>query len=170
MHLNAKDLTKQRFGRLVAIRPIEKRSKGHIAWECICDCGNIVVVASSRLRSGKTKSCGCLSKELSRARLIRLNEKGRGKNHPNWSGGRVKKGDYFVQLKPEHPGADCRGYIYEHRLIMEEKLGRFLRPGEVVHHIDGNPMNNAPENLDLFASKKKHLDYHHKLELIAEET
>ena len=38
---------------------------------------------------------------------------------------------------------------YEHQLVMEKKLGRMLRKGEVVHHDDGNGRNNAPGNLTL---------------------
>jgi len=53
---------------------------------------------------------------------------------------------------------------------MEKKLGRQLRPEEVVHHVDGDPANNAPENLVVFATAGKHANYHRKLDLIAEET
>ena len=63
-------------------------------------------------------------------------------------------------LKPSHPGADANGYVREHRLVMEEKLGRYLRPEEVVHHIDGDPANNAPENLRLFPNQTAHATYH----------
>lgn len=40
-----------------------------------------------------------------------------------------------------------RKWIYEHRLVMENYLGRSLGSDEHVHHIDGNPKNNAIENL-----------------------
>ena len=40
---------------------------------------------------------------------------------------------------------------------MEEHLGRYLNPEEVVHHIDGNPANNNIENLELFANNAEHL-------------
>lgn len=54
-----KDITGQRFGKLVAIRPTEKRSQSRILWECRCDCGNTVYVVSPSLLNGSTKSCGC---------------------------------------------------------------------------------------------------------------
>lgn len=57
---NYDDLTNQRFGRLVAIKPTEKRKHRCIMWECKCDCGNTVEVMSRNLLCGKTKSCGCL--------------------------------------------------------------------------------------------------------------
>jgi 5-methylcytosine-specific restriction endonuclease McrA len=56
---------------------------------------------------------------------------------------------------PEHPATDVRGYVYEHRLVMERELGRFLAPGERVRHDDNDPGNNDPLNLRLVAP----LDY-----------
>ena len=60
---------------------------------------------------------------------------------------------------------ECRGYskIYgrpAHRVVMEQMLGRPLKPKEVVHHRDFNPYNNAPENLQLFASSAEHTRFH----------
>jgi len=57
-----KDLTGQRFGRLVAIERIPR--KGVAYWECACDCGNHVVVFMNSLRIGRTKSCGCLRADI----------------------------------------------------------------------------------------------------------
>lgn len=55
-----KDISGQRFGKLVAIRPVSKRTKDErVHWECKCDCGRITVVNGNNLRSGTTRSCGC---------------------------------------------------------------------------------------------------------------
>ena len=59
-----KDLTGQRFGRLIVIREAGRKC-GYVAWLCRCDCGGEVVVTSSHLRSGNTQSCGCLRRERS---------------------------------------------------------------------------------------------------------
>lgn len=68
----------------------------------------------------------------------------------NWKGGRTVDPRGYVLIKmPEHPGADVRGYVYEHRLVMERELGRLLLPGERVRHSDNNPGNNDLENLCL---------------------
>lgn len=58
--INMIDLTGQRFGRLVAIEPTEKRKGSSVVWRCRCDCGNSCDVSSYLLRSGNTRSCGCL--------------------------------------------------------------------------------------------------------------
>ena len=57
------DLTNQKFGKLTVLeRDYETKKKGTY-WKCQCDCGNIVSVLSQHLRSGHTKSCGCLKEE-----------------------------------------------------------------------------------------------------------
>ena len=58
------DLTKRRFGRLVAIKATSERSSsGSVIWECKCDCGQVKKVTSKCLLSSKTKSCGCTVRE-----------------------------------------------------------------------------------------------------------
>lgn len=57
-----RDLTGQRFGRLVALAPTEKRADGgSVVWLCQCDCGKRKEVSARRLARGKVRSCGCLS-------------------------------------------------------------------------------------------------------------
>jgi hypothetical protein len=81
-----------------------------------------------------------------------------GKNNPAWKGGRMlEKRGYVLILRPDHHEANRHGYVREHRLVMEEFLGRRLDPGEVVHHKDNNPQNNHPDNLELFANNGEHL-------------
>jgi len=63
--VNFKDLTGQRFGRLIAIRKDGVSKWGDTLWFCRCDCGNEKTIRSSRLISGGTKSCGCLQRERS---------------------------------------------------------------------------------------------------------
>lgn len=66
---NAKDITGQRFGRLVALGPIGRNKNRDIIWLCQCDCGNFTKNHPRSLRNGATKSCGCLKNELSSLRL-----------------------------------------------------------------------------------------------------
>jgi HNH endonuclease len=77
----------------------------------------------------------------------------RGENNPNWQGGRfIHNGYVMIWLDGE--------YLYEHRYIAEQKLGRKLNPGEVIHHVDGNKTNNDPENILIFASHGEHMKIH----------
>lgn len=83
----------------------------------------------------------------------------RGERNPDWQGGRsIDRDGYATVPAPEgHPRARSIGRIAEHRLVMERRLGRYLERHEVVDHIDGLTLHNAPENLRLFASNAAHL-------------
>lgn len=56
------DLTGQRFGRLLVLRRVGSKGKSP-TWYCICDCGNEKIATTTNLKSGATKSCGCLRLE-----------------------------------------------------------------------------------------------------------
>ncbi len=70
------DLTGQKFGRLTVIALIDKEDwkYGSAVWKCRCECGRECNVASNALRTGHTKSCGCLNNELYDYRRAKLKE------------------------------------------------------------------------------------------------
>lgn len=82
-----------------------------------------------------------------------------GKRNPSWTGGRIIDQDGYAKIRAphNHPRKHRSGYILEHRYVMEQKLGRYLEPHEVVDHIDGLKLHNAPENLRLFSCNGEHL-------------
>lgn len=96
-----------------------------------------------------------------------------GENHPSWKGGTtLDRSGYLLRRvavdgpygyliralqKRGRAGTDSQGYAPEHRIVMHDALGRRLKRGEVVDHIDGDKTNNARENLRVFRSNGDHL-------------
>ncbi len=79
---------------------------------------------------------------------------------------RKPRGYIFVQY-PSHPFSHTTGYVYLHRLKMENVLGRYLNKDEVVHHKDGNPRNNETSNLEVMGLSEH--GHHHQGEAVAYE-
>lgn len=75
----------------------------------------------------------------------------RGSNHYRWNNGRLITPDGYalIRVGRTHPLADPNGYCREHILVMCAAIGRKLRPGEVVHHKNGDRLDNRLENLEL---------------------
>ena len=80
----------------------------------------------------------------------------------------IKMGKYYCTYLPEHHRATKEGYVYTHMLVAEEKLGRKLKKGEVVHHVDENKLNNDFDNLIVFKSNADHVVYHQGAEIYLE--
>ncbi len=86
-----------------------------------------------------------------------------GKNHHAWNGGRYFDVDGYVLIhKPDHPFCQSKGTVFEHRLVMEKHIGRYLNSEEVCHHINGIKDDNRIENLMLFATHAEHIRYEHR--------
>jgi hypothetical protein len=68
-----KDIRGEKFGRLLVLEKNGRANNREAIYSCICDCGKTKNVSSAKLRSGHTRSCGCLFKEQKR------------ENHPNWN-------------------------------------------------------------------------------------
>ena len=80
-----------------------------------------------------------------------------------WKGGRiVDKDGYLLIYSPDHPYRNRHKYVREHRLVIENNIGRFLAPFEIVHHIDGNKKNNNVDNL-LLLTQGEHASLHLKI-------
>ena len=112
---------------------------------------------SNKFYKGRKPPLFCSSKCYGKYRQIKYS----GKNHNSWKGGVVYRNNYRYLYVPNHPHCTNHGYVAEHRLKMENKLGRFLdTKKEVVHHIDGNTKNNIISNLQLL-TRASHLLLHH---------
>src|SRR5699024_2735046 len=77
------------------------------------------------------------------------------------SKGMYKQNGYMLAKAEYHPHANKRGYVPLHRLLMENELGRYLIPREeLVHHIDGDRLNNDLSNLKLTTPQEHYIDEH----------
>lgn len=91
----------------------------------------------------------------------------RESNH-RWKGGRCINGrGYIIIHSIGHPRVDGHNYVHEHRLVVEDHIGRYLEPQEVIHHINFEILNNNINNLFLFPNKSTHTSYHHAIARLA---
>lgn len=109
---------------------------------------------------GRFCSSKCVGLWRAQQENFPLRKNQEGDKNPNWRGGQAlhKKG-YIYRYAPNHL-RQHNGYVFEHILVAEQKLGRTLRPGEVVHHNDGNKANNHPDNIEVFPSAAHHTRHH----------
>lgn len=140
---NNDELMGQKFNSLTIIKNSKTKGKkqNNKYIICKCDCGNEREFRLCNVISGRTKSCGCAcyKKDENGHSLTRK----RKTKHSN---------GYIRVYYPTHPDANKRGHIAEHRLVMEQHLGRRLTKTETIHHINGKRDDNRLENLELWAS------------------
>lgn len=150
----------------------ERLSKAHTKpkKELVCKtCGKKFYVWFSRLKKAIPKYCSakCYGKYLKNQtpwnkgisakedqRLATGKRHGMyGKKSPRWTGGRFMDQGYVFIWQPSHP-FNQRGYMREHRVVAESKLGRYLAEEEVVHHINGIKTDNRIENLQVMSASE----------------
>lgn len=129
------------------------------------ECGTVFSTYPSKIKQGRGVYCSrvCSDKNTLIKHGQRISpdtEFRRGERHPWYKGTtfiRSRKGGrpYRLVYTPDHPHSDNRGYVREHRLIIEKHIKRYLHKDEIVHHIDGNTLNNDITNLQVM-SKKEH--------------
>lgn len=128
-----------------------------------CYCGKEFITYPSKLKSGRGKYCSkeCCLKETNKK--LATNTKSRfkkGQLAHNFKGWRFQRsrssGNMYRELYlPKHPYCSKAGYVREHRLVVENYIGRWLLKDEVVHHVNGNTLDNRINNLQLM-TKKEH--------------
>jgi len=123
-------------------------------------CNNEFLTYPSKIKLGRGKYC---SKTCSNS--ITLIKKGQRLSPATELKGTLNPKGYRITVSrengrpyrelflPEYPNTMKNGYIREHRYIMEQHLGRPLEKDEIVHHIDGDTLNNNPSNLEVMLKK-----------------
>lgn len=109
-------------------------------------CGKVYKVQNRAVKRRKTCSIGCRSKYLS--------QRFHGEKNHMWKGGIIVFKDGYRYVKSyDHPYKNSGGYVAEHRLLMEKKLGRYLTKNEQVHHRNGIKGDNRIDNLEIVIDK-----------------
>lgn len=128
------------------------------------ECGKEFEVSKWRLNNKNPLCCSnaCrgtyISKHKNPSYKTRFKPK---ESHWNWRGGKTESTNGYVMVNmPDHPFCNSRGYVPEHRLVMETYLGRLLKQTEQVHHINGIRSDNRIENLVVFESRSEHCKHH----------
>jgi len=146
------------------IKILESKNKGRgNRVLCKCDnCSNILERKYSDVIKSNKKNHFC-NKHCQSEYFSNGNACG-NLNH-NWQGGITKhiKGYIYVYC-PNHPSNPKNGYVLEHRLVMEKKLGRYLTKDEIVHHNNGIKDDNREENLSLFCNASSHTIFERSLQ------
>jgi len=118
----------------------------------------------------KCVDCGCkLVKQWRKPRRVQRCKncwwaavESRPELNGSWKGGKLSASHGYVLIRSkDHPHVQNRGYVYEHRLVMEKKLGRYLNPSEQIHHINGIKSDNRIENL-VVTNVHEHKLFHRK--------
>ena len=152
-------------GKPFSVKPCEFNKYKHCSWKCrksnikitCLNCGKKFKIFPFEI---KRKFCSVRCKQIASCGKPSWN-KGKkcpqfsGENNPRWKGGRRYNYAGYIQIyKPEHPFSRY-GYIFEHRLIVEQQIERYLLPNEHVHHL-GKKDDNRPEMLMAFISNSAH--------------
>ena len=126
---------------------LQARKNKKVYSKCIV-CEKRINIVPSKI--GRTKYCSLECRD----RDWKDNSPISGEKNYNWKGGTTRVQGYIYQKKPKHPFCNGGGYVMQHRLVMEKKIGRYLTTNEEVHHRNGIKDDNRIENLEIVVKNK----------------
>lgn len=174
-----KDISKALDAYLLGMYCLEKKTLAQIAEEFGCTPATVLhhlrkcgieprkrndyetseAVREAWRRLGRATKGRRLS-ESQKAAISKRNKGRRKRNDYEFGGHEKKRSDGYIKVYvPEHPRCTADGYVMKHILVMERSLGRYLRPGEVVHHENHVRDDNRIENLRLM-TVSEHMSMH----------
>lgn len=142
---NKIDLTGQIFGRWEAIEYVESDELNNALWLCVCECGNRKLVVATRLIRGRSRSCGCLGKEITSARVKTHGQT----NTPEFRSWAAAKGRCLNENNQAYHRYGARGITMHPEWIND--FTAFL------NHIGPMPKNDNRYSLDRIRNKEGYI-------------
>lgn len=160
------DLTEQRFDRYLVLK-FDSIKNHNAYWKCLCDCGVVKIVNGANLRSGHTRSCGCLQKET----VSEIMRKRTGENHadvsgeknPNYSSNLTNEEREITRKYPEY--IDWRATVYKRDNHTCQCCGNNKGGNLCAHHLESyrdNPELRISLENGVTLCEEYHKNFHHQ--------
>lgn len=154
------DITGNKYGRLTVIAFDHKDKRGEYYWRCKCDCGNETVASGNKLRTGNTKSCGCLQREHRLEGFNKTHGMTDSKLYVTWLNMRARCNKPTSLMYNNYGGRGikvCDEWDKAFEPFMEWALSHGYEEGLTIDRIDVNG-NYEPNNCRWETKKKQALN------------